>query len=169
MVYTPPAGSAAVIPTRLPGSRGVLFLFCRGAGCQAGAALWALDLRSGEAHEVVAGGLTGFYLPTGHIVFARPDGALLVAPFDLDKLVVTGEPVPVLEGVRVGLNTPDFVVARTGTAIYVTGSATAGGVRSRPSGSLVKACLRRLTPAGHGSSSAPATDWPSRPTAGNWR
>ena len=35
--------------------------------------------------------------------------------------------MPVLEGVRIGLNTPDFVVARTGTALYVTGEASVGG------------------------------------------
>ena len=42
-----------------------------------------------------------FYAPSGHLVFFR-DGALLGAPFDVDRLEVTGPVVRVLENLAVG-------------------------------------------------------------------
>ena len=57
------------------------------------------SLKSGEAKELFAGD-DARYLPTGHIVYRLPDNSNLFAiPFDLDRLEVTGGPVPVVEGV----------------------------------------------------------------------
>ena len=44
------------------------------------------------------GGYHGRYLPSGHLVYMH-EGTLFAAPFDLDRLELTGQPVPVLEGV----------------------------------------------------------------------
>ena len=45
--------------------------------------------------------ITGFdarYLPSGHLVLGRR-GSLLATAFDLERLVATGNAIPILEGV----------------------------------------------------------------------
>src|SRR5439155_7238526 len=68
------------------------------------------------------------YLPTGYIVYAF-GGTLFAVPFDLGKLVVTGGPVPVIEGVRRGSNNTSGAVhysfSNNGTLIYIPGSGSA--------------------------------------------
>jgi serine/threonine-protein kinase len=58
----------------------------------------ALSLKSGEQRVLMEGGAFGRWAPTGHLLFAR-GGKLLAAPFDLEKVAVTGSAVPVLEDV----------------------------------------------------------------------
>ena len=62
------------------------------------------------------------YVSTGHLVYAR-SGGLRAVPFDLDRLEVTGEPVPVLDGLAVQSlwDIARFAVSREGTLIYVGG------------------------------------------------
>jgi eukaryotic-like serine/threonine-protein kinase len=52
-------------------------------------------------------------------------GTLLAVPFDEKKLVVTGAPVPVLQGVQtiIGGGMAQFFVARDGTLVYIPGTA----------------------------------------------
>ena len=72
----------------------------------------------------------GRYLPTGHLVFAYQD-VLYGAVFDLDRLEVTGEIAPVVQGVRrveaPGGNTGAafFGVSTNGTLVYVPGTSSA--------------------------------------------
>jgi serine/threonine-protein kinase len=120
-VWSDSAAALAFI-TPLPGARGVLFTRCRG-GC-AEADLYALDLRKGESKLVQSGALKGFYLPTGHVVYVRHDGALLALPFDLDRIEARGTPVPVREGVLLLNGTyPQLSITPEGTLAYRTGSA----------------------------------------------
>ena len=51
----------------------------------------------------------------------------MVAPFDLDALELTGPPVPLLEGVRTGLDGIGRVaVSSVGSLVYLSGDASAG-------------------------------------------
>jgi hypothetical protein len=80
----------------------------------------------------MTGAADGRYLSTGHLLFARA-GVLLAIPFDLDRLTTSGDPVPVVEGVRrvdIGSNLTvnrsntgiaQFAVADAGTLIYIPG------------------------------------------------
>ena len=75
---------------------------------------------------MIDGGSDGRYVPTGHLLYAV-GGRLFAVPFDVQRLEVTGEPVPVIEGVRRG-NTPEVnpgvahvSISSTGTLIYVPG------------------------------------------------
>ena len=62
------------------------------------------------------------YAP-GHIVYGE-DGTLRAVPFDLDRLVVTGDPIPVLEGVIThNSGATHFSVGRDGSLVYITGEA----------------------------------------------
>jgi Tol biopolymer transport system component len=64
----------------------------------------------------------------GYLVFAR-SGVLLAAPFDLDRLAVTGPETVVLDGVRTELEgagatpEPQAIFSRDGTLIYAQGEA----------------------------------------------
>ena len=75
-----------------------------------------------------AAGYDARYVPSGHLVFARA-GGLWAVPFDLDHLEVTGQPVPVLDEVRVDaiFNYAQFAVSDTGTLVYARGGDTGVG------------------------------------------
>jgi Tol biopolymer transport system component len=63
------------------------------------------------------------YSPSGHIVFGSGDGVLMALPFDVGSLRVTGEPVPVVTGVRIeeGYGFAEFALAPDGTLVFVPG------------------------------------------------
>jgi len=61
------------------------------------------------------------------LVYARA-GTLLAVPFDVARLAVAGPPVPVIEGLSMGLNTPTahFSLSANGTLAYAPGPAVGG-------------------------------------------
>ena len=81
-----------------------------------------LSLQTRETTTILEGGRQAYYVPTGHLVYSTNSGTLMAVPFDATRLEVTGEPVPVLEGVR---RTPplaaDFSLSGNGTLVYVSG------------------------------------------------
>jgi hypothetical protein len=65
------------------------------------------------------------YAPPGYLLFVRQN-RLVAQPFDAARGVLTGEPLPVAEGVP---PTPmAFSVSPTGVLVYQSGDAQAGGV-----------------------------------------
>jgi len=77
---------------------------------------------TGERKTVMQGASLAFYADTGHLIFAR-GGFLFAVPFDLDRIEVTGTPVPVAEGVM-GNRSSGVVHAAlsdTGTLAYIPG------------------------------------------------
>jgi serine/threonine protein kinase/Tol biopolymer transport system component len=90
VIWRPGSGNM-MHPTPLPGGRGVLVVrWC--VPCGRAMNLWAVDLRHGGAHLVQRDVVVGFYVPTGHLVFATTGGALMAAPFDLRSLKESGPP-----------------------------------------------------------------------------
>jgi serine/threonine protein kinase/Tol biopolymer transport system component len=85
------------LPQVLPGGRAVLFTVAYGY-TGAGGHIEVVSLDTGERKTVVDSGLDGRFVPTGHLLFLQ-QGTLMAASFDLDRLELTGRPVPVLEGV----------------------------------------------------------------------
>ena len=64
---------------------------------------------------------------TGHIVYAT-EGTLRAVPFDAARLSVTGDPVPVLEGVEHKVSgSVDFSFSDNGSLVYVPGAVSTGG------------------------------------------
>ncbi len=106
-------------PEWLPGQRGVLFEACRG---QVDLCEIAVFDRRTDSVRYLAPGLSPHYVSTGHLVYTSPSGALLAAPFDLDRMELTGNPVSLMEGilVRVSWN-GDFAIAGNGTLVYLSG------------------------------------------------
>lgn len=110
-------------PMALPGSRGLLFVRCRGTICGGEQDLFALDLRSGTAKRLLRGAAMGQYISTGHIVHVRRDGAMFAVPFNPRSLEIRGTPAPVLDSVAV-INSvvPLFDISSSGTLIMRAGS-----------------------------------------------
>ncbi|MGH9580101.1 MAG: TolB family protein, partial [Terriglobales bacterium] len=108
-------------PHTLPGGRALLFAIGSGSSYD-DARIALLDLKTGQWRTLVEGGTNPAYVPTGHIVYARA-GTLLAIAFDLQKLEVTGTPVPILEGVATSTANGEaqFSVAAKGTLAYVPG------------------------------------------------
>lgn len=69
------------------------------------------------------------FLPTGHLAFLR-QGTLMVAPFSLEKLEITGPPVPAIANITQALNSTtsweetaagQFSLSSTGSLVYASG------------------------------------------------
>jgi serine/threonine-protein kinase len=80
-----------------------------------------LDTR--ERRVVLENAFAPRYLPSGHLLFQRDD-AILVAPFDASRLVITGPPMPIADAIRrdgtasIGTRA-QLAVSRSGTLAFV--------------------------------------------------
>ena len=105
-------------PQILPGGKAVLFTI-RGGGENFQTAV--LSLETAEKKIVVRGSRAAHYAPSGHLVYeVALTESLMAVPFDPVRLEVTGDPAPVLEGVRhsdSGL--VDYAFSGEGTLVYV--------------------------------------------------
>jgi serine/threonine-protein kinase len=61
-----------------------------------------LSISSGERKVLLTGGVYGFYVPSGHLLFAVGETIRAVA-FDLGALEVKGLPLPVVDNVAMNL------------------------------------------------------------------
>jgi Tol biopolymer transport system component/tRNA A-37 threonylcarbamoyl transferase component Bud32 len=84
------------------------------------ATIEVLSIRSGNRQVLLTGGVFGFYVPSGHLLFAVGE-TIRAAPFDLNRLAVTGPAVPVVD--NVAMNPTDgaaaFDVSENGTLAYL--------------------------------------------------
>jgi Tol biopolymer transport system component/predicted Ser/Thr protein kinase len=110
-------------PQLLPGGQALLFSSTRSEiDNYDDARIEVQLLATGERRVLVEGGSYGYYASTGHLVYVR-GGTLFAVPFSLTRLAVNGPPVPLLEGVSMGLNTPSahFSLSPNGTLAYAPG------------------------------------------------
>ena len=84
------------------------------------ATIEVLTISTGERKVLLTGGVYGFYVPTGHLLFAVGE-TIRAVPFELDGLEVRGVPVPVVEDVAMNLTdgAAAFDVSETGTLAYL--------------------------------------------------
>ena len=76
-----------------------------------------LSLETGERRSLLTKASNPRYVSTGHILFARA-GSVYAAPFDVTRLRVTGEAVPVLHDIRIVSGQAEFAVGSDGTLVY---------------------------------------------------
>ena len=109
-------------PQVLPGSKAVLFTSNTPSTNYEDAEIDVYSIASGQRKTVQRGGYYARYLPSGHLAYAH-GGTLFVVPFDLKRLEVTGQPVPILENVVInpGQGVAQFSFSETGTLAYVAG------------------------------------------------
>ncbi len=110
-------GTSPILPTALPGSRGLLFtactLYCNKTD------VMVVDLATRRPRVLVENASFPQYLPTGHLLFVDGKGVGMVAPFDVSTLELTGTSTPVLE--RVSSN---IAVSNSGVVAYLDGDVT---------------------------------------------
>jgi serine/threonine-protein kinase len=116
-----PTESWHAMPAALPEGRGILFGVSRDRGASP-FDVAVFDARS-KGHKVLFRGNAPVYARSGHLLYSTDEGNLMAVRFDLDRLTVSGDPVPIADGVAVrGLGRSDVVVAENGTVGYVAGS-----------------------------------------------
>jgi serine/threonine-protein kinase len=112
-------------PSVLPGGRSVLLTLNRPGPNPREQYVAALDLETGRVKPLIRGGHPE-YVDTGHLLYASAD-TLFAVRFDLARLEVLGDPVPVVEGVATHFSgAADFAVSRRGTLVYAPRSAQQG-------------------------------------------
>jgi serine/threonine-protein kinase len=101
-------------PAALPGGRHVL---ATRADTPGAFSTVLVELASGQIRELIAQG-SGARYAAGYVVYGR-DRFLFAAPFDSESLELTGEPVPMVEGVQTGgSGQVHFDVSGEGTLVY---------------------------------------------------
>ncbi len=106
----------------LPDASGILFRLRHAGQGPGDFEIMAMSLPHGQAKSLVRG-IYSQYAPTGHLLVVTADGKLIAIPFDPKKLVLTGSPVALIEGIGVrsgGFNI-DLSLAPNGTLAYTTG------------------------------------------------
>ena len=117
-------------PFIIPDREAVLFVISTDRPLTTGQ-LAVLDLDTGEVTRLGLAGVSPRYISTGHLVYAAEDGSVRAVPFDAASLEVTGNPVPLVEGVLVsGRGGADFSISDNGRLVYVSGTAGGGLQRS---------------------------------------
>ncbi len=111
-------------PHALPGGRGVLVNHSSGSAASGrrDLAVISVVLADGSVKKVIDDGYAPRYVASGHLVFVR-QGMLLAAPFDLERLEVTGSEVQVSESVATDSvwGTALYDVAADGSLVYLRG------------------------------------------------
>ena len=113
-------------PSMLPGNRAVLYTIAPTDGITDNSQIGLLDLTTGESHTLIRGGSHAQYIDPGYLVYASA-GSLRAVRFDLARLAVSGDPVPVVDQVMTfGTGAGLFEVSRNGTLVFVAGGAANG-------------------------------------------
>ena len=97
-------------PEVLPGGDALLFAVAYATGR---ASEIVVQLRETGEHRTLIEGTAARYAPTGHIIFTRT-GSLWAAPFDVDRLEITGPAVSMVDNVSSG----QYAISDTGTLVY---------------------------------------------------
>ena len=115
-------------PQVLPGGKAVLFTAHSSGGNFDNATVVVMALDTKHRKTIHRGGTYPRYLPSGHLLYLH-EGTLFAAPFDLNRLEMTGSPVPAVEGVvaNSGNGGAQFAFSDTGTLVYSPGRSSGEG------------------------------------------
>jgi len=114
-----------ILPDFLPDGKDLLFTISLNTGFQTA----LLSLETGERKVVLENARQARYLSTGHLVYEQSGtGTLMVVPFDLAALEVTGDSMSVVQGVRTFGSPVDYAISDNGTLVYVPSTTSTGGL-----------------------------------------
>jgi Tol biopolymer transport system component len=108
-------------PQSLPGGRAILFTSHSTTGANYDEANIVVQvLPDGPRTIVQQGGYFGRYVSSGHVIYVHA-GTLFAVPFDLERLEVKGQPVPVVQNVASNPVTAgaQVAVSSNGTLVYL--------------------------------------------------
>ncbi len=90
-------------------------------GTNSGLATW-LDLRTGATRRIFEAPVVELRYTMGYLLYVRPDGVMLAAPFDARSGTITGAHVEIARDVSVsGAGFAQFGVSDNGTVVFVPG------------------------------------------------
>ena len=114
-------------PNFLPGSKSLLFVVSGGGNNWINGQIAVQLVGSGEHRNLIQGGMYPRYAPSGHLVYVQ-GATLMAAPFDLQRLALTGSAVPLVDGVQqsVADGNAQYAISDTGSLVYLS-----GGVQSQ--------------------------------------
>ena len=109
-------------PQVLPGGKAVIFTSAKVIGDFGNSSIVVQTLPNGPRKVLTSPGYYARYVASGHLLFFR-DRTLFAAPFDVDRLEMTGPAVPAVEDARSSTNSggAQFDVSTTGTLVYAAG------------------------------------------------
>jgi serine/threonine-protein kinase len=138
LVIPAAAGESLSSPQYLPGGNSILFTVATTPG--SGLKRWdagqvqVYSPGAGSRTTIWTGGSAARYVRTGHLVYAQGN-ALSAVPFDLGRLKVTGNPVPMAEGVLRGSEGPSdtaqYAISDNGALAYFPGTAASADAENR--------------------------------------
>jgi serine/threonine-protein kinase len=110
-------------PHALPGNRAILYTGFTTVDSFEDACGVAQPLSGGSPRILQCGGYGWQYVESGHLVYVH-SGTLFAVPFDIGSMTVTGDPVPVIDGVLSfsSSGVANFAVASNGLLAYIPGS-----------------------------------------------
>lgn len=111
-------------PELLPGRKALLFTVKTADISYDEARIDAVDLGTGRRRTVLEGGYHARYAPSGHLVFFR-GGSLMAAPFDPERLLVTGPTTQASDGILAdpSSGSAQFDFSADGLLAYIPGKA----------------------------------------------
>lgn len=105
-------------PAFLPGGTAFLFTIVNGQNAD-DAQIVAQRLDTGQRRLLVQGGTFPQYVPAGYLAYVHA-GKLIAVPFDVKRLEVKGQPIPVSEDVQEsGFGASQFGLSSQGSLVYV--------------------------------------------------
>ena len=109
-------------PQVLPGGKAVIFTSPKVIGDFATSSIVVQTLPNGPRKVLTTQGYYARYIASGHLLFFR-ERTLFAAPFDVDRLEMTGPAVPAVEDARSSTSSggAQFDVSTTGTLVYAAG------------------------------------------------
>ncbi len=116
--------SGHIRPEVLPNGKGVLFVVVGrgGLGGDLEEADVAVADRATGQHRILTRGILARYATSGHLVYVTANGTLMAAPFDQDRMELTGDAVSLVEGLSTRfVGSVDLALSSTGTLVYTTG------------------------------------------------
>jgi WD40-like Beta Propeller Repeat len=113
-------------PQVLPGGKAVVYNAYSGTRYGFDFTIAVATLKSGEVKILPLRGTYPRYIPGGYLAFQRLEG-LFAAPFDVQRMEVTGSPFPVLQVLAMQeTGVAAFDVSETGSLVYVPAGAVTG-------------------------------------------
>jgi Tol biopolymer transport system component len=120
-------------PQVLPGGRAVLYAVNVTAGNNETARVVVQPLPEGPRRVLREGAYYPRYAASGHLLFVH-EGTLFAQAFDVERLELAGEPIPILEGIATSglIGGAQIAVSESGTFAYLPGNRVQGVGGSAP-------------------------------------